>query len=160
MVQRASRAVLFTGAGMSTECGIPDFRSAGGFWTRYKPIQFQEFLASEDTRLEAWRRFFVIRDTFASAEPGPGHRAVANLVARGHVSTVITQNIDDMHARAGVPRERIIEIQRRPVHCHRLFAAGVSGCRISGDRQAQPHAAGDPQPRANRPRWPRRPGDQ
>lgn len=110
MVQRASRAVVFTGAGMSTECGIPDFRSAGGFWTKYKPIQFQEFLASEETRLEAWRRFFVIRDTFASAEPGPGHRAVADLVARGHVSTVITQNIDDMHARAGVPRERIIEI--------------------------------------------------
>lgn len=123
MVQRASRAVVFTGAGMSTECGIPDFRSAGGFWTKYRPIQFQEFLASEETRLEAWRRFFVIRDTFASAEPGPGHRAVADLVARGHVATVITQNIDDMHARAGVPRERIIEIHGNGTYA-RCLACG------------------------------------
>jgi len=110
MVQRARRAVVFTGAGISTECGIPDFRSPGGFWTRYKPIAYQEFLASEDTRLEAWRRFLMIRETIGKAEPGPGHRAVAQLVDRGHVACVITQNIDGLHAAAGIPAERIIEI--------------------------------------------------
>ena len=110
MVQRARQAVVFTGAGISTECGIPDFRSPGGFWTRYKPIEFREFLASEDTRLEAWRRFLMIRRTIGKAEPGPSHRAVARLVALGHVARVITQNIDGLHAASGIPDERIIEI--------------------------------------------------
>ena len=110
LVQRARRAVVFTGAGISTECGIPDFRSPGGFWTRYKPIEYSAFLASEDTRLEAWRRFLMIRETIAKAEPGPSHRAVARLVQLGHVSQVITQNIDGLHAASGIPAERIIEI--------------------------------------------------
>ncbi|WP_366914825.1 Sir2 family NAD-dependent protein deacetylase [Hyphomonas sp.] len=110
MVQKSRRAVVFTGAGVSTECGIPDFRSAGGFWTKYKPIEFREFLASADTRLEAWRRFLMIRETIGNASPGPGHRAISELVARGHVSHVITQNIDGLHEQAGVPAERIIEI--------------------------------------------------
>jgi NAD-dependent deacetylase len=110
MVQRARQAVVFTGAGMSTECGIPDFRSPGGFWTKYKPIDFKEFLSSEDTRLEAWRRFLMIRETIGAARPGPGHLAVAELMRRGHVSHVITQNIDGLHEAAGAPRERIIEI--------------------------------------------------
>lgn len=121
LVQRARRAVVFTGAGLSTECGIPDFRSPGGFWTRHKPIQFDDFVASEATRREAWRRFFVIRDTIAAAVPGPGHRAVAELVARGHVSHVITQNIDGLHTRAGVPEGRIIEI-----HGNGTYAACLS----------------------------------
>lgn len=110
MVQRARRAVVFTGAGISTECGIPDFRSPGGFWTRYKPIEFSEFLASEETRLEAWRRFLMIRETIGQAEPGPSHKAVARLVERGHVASVITQNIDGLHQASGIPPERIIEI--------------------------------------------------
>jgi NAD-dependent deacetylase len=110
MVQRARRAVVFTGAGISTESGIPDFRSPGGFWTRYKPIAFNEFLASEETRLEAWRRFMVIRQTIGDAKPSAGHLGVARLHERGHVSHVITQNIDGLHAEAGVPADRIIEI--------------------------------------------------
>ena len=110
LVQRAQRAVVFTGAGISTECGIPDFRSPGGFWTRYKPIDYSEFLASEDIRLEAWRRFLMIRETIGRAEPGPSHRAVARMVDLGHVASVITQNIDGLHAAAGIPPERIIEI--------------------------------------------------
>lgn len=110
MVQRARQAVVFTGAGMSTECGIPDFRSPGGFWTKYKPIEFKAFLSSEETRLEAWRRFLMIRETIGAARPGRGHLAVADLVRRGHVAQVITQNIDGLHEAAGVPAERIIEI--------------------------------------------------
>jgi len=125
LVQRARRAVIFTGAGMSTECGIPDFRSPGGFWTRYKPIHFDEFIASEATRRDAWTCFFVVRDALTEAAPGPGHRAVAELVARGHIAHIITQNIDGMHERAGVPRHRIIEI-----HGNATYAA----CLACGER--------------------------
>lgn len=110
LVQRARRAVVFTGAGISTECGIPDFRSPGGFWTRYKPIDFSEFLASADTRLEAWRRFLMIRETIGRAVPGPSHRAVARLMQLGHVASVITQNIDGLHQASGIAAEHIIEI--------------------------------------------------
>jgi NAD-dependent protein deacetylase/lipoamidase len=110
LVQRARCAVAFTGAGISTECGIPDFRSPGGFWTQHKPIEFGEFMRSESARLEAWRRFFAIHDRFGAVTPGRGHAAVAHLVRRGHVSCVITQNIDGLHASSGVPAERIIEI--------------------------------------------------
>ena len=117
MVQRAQRAVVFTGAGISTESGIPDFRSPGGFWTRYKPIAFSDFLASEETRLEAWRRFLMIHQTIGEAQPGPGHLAVAGLVERGHVSHVITQNIVGLHAQAGVARDRIIEIHGTYAKC-------------------------------------------
>ena len=117
--------MVFTGAGISTECGIPDFRSPGGFWTRFKPIDYKTFLSSEEARLEAWRRFFVIRQTLQSAAPGAGHGVVAALLRRGHVSHVITQNIDGLHARAGVPPERIIEI-----HGNGTYAACLGcGCR-------------------------------
>jgi NAD-dependent deacetylase len=102
--------VAFTGAGVSTECGIPDFRSPGGLWTRFRPIAFDEFLASAETRKEAWSRFFAIHDAFAGAAPGSSHRAIAELHRRGHVAGVITQNVDDLHARSGVPRERIVEL--------------------------------------------------
>lgn len=110
LVQTATKAVVFTGAGMSTDCGIPDFRSPGGFWTKYKPIPYKDFLASPETRLVAWQRFLMIRDAIASAEPSMAHRWIADLVHRGHVATVITQNIDAMHERAGVARDKIIEI--------------------------------------------------
>lgn len=120
LVQRAERAVVFTGAGISTECGIPDFRSPGGLWTRNKPIAFDEFMASEETRLEAWRRFFSISDNLTAAVPGPSHHAVAELVRRGHVASVITQNIDDMHARAGIGRDRIIEVHGNGTYAHCL----------------------------------------
>ncbi len=110
LVKRSRRAVAFTGAGLSTECGIPDFRSPGGFWTRHKPIAFSAFLNSEDKRLEAWRRMFSIRAEVGHAEPGSGHRAIAELMALGHVSHVITQNIDDLHRRSGVAQDRVIEL--------------------------------------------------
>lgn len=120
LVQRARRAVVFTGAGISTDSGIPDFRSPGGFWTRYKPIEFSEFLASEETRLEAWRRFLMIHETISAAEPGRGHGIIAELTRRGHVAWVITQNIDDLHAKAGVERGRIIEIHGSGTHARCL----------------------------------------
>ncbi|MGB6394050.1 MAG: Sir2 family NAD-dependent protein deacetylase, partial [Bradyrhizobium sp.] len=79
MIAAASTIVPFTGAGISTECGIPDFRSPGGLWTRNRPIPFDEFVSSRDARDESWRRRFAMEATFAAAKPGRGHRALASL---------------------------------------------------------------------------------
>lgn len=106
----AERAVVFTGAGISTESGVPDFRSPGGVWSRMKPIYFQEFVASEDMRREAWRRTFSGVMRWTGAKPNAGHLAIARLVARGKVSAVITQNVDNLHQDSGVPADRIVEL--------------------------------------------------
>lgn len=110
LIAEAERAVVFTGAGISTESGVPDFRSPGGVWTRMKPIYFDEFVASEDMRREAWRRTFSGVMKWTGAKPNAGHTAVARLVARGKVSAVITQNVDNLHQDSGVPADRIIEL--------------------------------------------------
>ncbi len=110
MLEAARRAVVFTGAGISTESGIPDFRSPGGIWTRMAPIDLQDFVASADMRKEAWRRRFAMEEMFARVEPNAGHRAVAELVACGRASHVITQNIDNLHQDSGVPEDRVIEL--------------------------------------------------
>jgi len=106
----ARRAVVFTGAGISTESGIPDFRSPGGIWDRFKPIDFDAFLASEDARREAWARKFATHPTVAAARPNRGHRAVAALVAAGRAAAVVTQNIDGLHQASGVPEDRVVEL--------------------------------------------------
>jgi NAD-dependent deacetylase len=110
LIAKAKRAVVFSGAGISTESGIPDFRSPGGIWTQMAPIYFDEFLASEEARRETWRRRFAMEDIFKAAEPNRGHRAVDALVRRGKVAAVITQNIDGLHEASGVPRDKIIEL--------------------------------------------------
>ncbi len=110
MIASARRIVAFTGAGISTESGIPDFRSPGGIWTKYQPIYFDDFLASEEMRRESWRRKFATDRTMLGAEPNAGHRALAKLVEQGRMSAIITQNIDGLHQRSGVPDARIIEL--------------------------------------------------
>ena len=120
LIKTRSRAVAFTGAGISTECGIPDFRSPGGIWTKYKPIPFQEFTASPDARLEAFRRYFHIYDDVRDAKPGRGHLALARLYDRGILSHVVTQNIDGLHLASGVPAERIVELHGNGTYCHCL----------------------------------------
>jgi len=107
---RSSRGVAFTGAGISTECGIPDFRSPGGLWTKNYPIPFDEFVASQEMRNEAWKRKFALEQEFRKAKPGRGHRALAELVRNGKLSAIITQNIDNLHQESGVPREKVIEL--------------------------------------------------
>jgi NAD-dependent deacetylase len=110
VLRSARRAVVFTGAGISTESGIPDFRSPGGIWTRMAPIDFQDFVASAAMRKEAWRRRFAMEETFTRVVPNMGHVAVADLISRGLASHVITQNIDNLHQDSGVPPDRIIEL--------------------------------------------------
>jgi NAD-dependent deacetylase len=106
----ARRLVIFTGAGISTESGIPDFRSPGGVWSRMKPIYFQDFVASPEKRREAWERAFAGRAGWTGREPNAGHHAVARLVAQGKASCVITQNVDNLHQASGVPPEKVIEL--------------------------------------------------
>ena len=110
LLAQSKRAVIFTGAGVSTESGIPDFRSPGGIWTKYQPIDFREFMGSEEARRETWRRKIAVDQAVSRAEPNRGHRAIAKLVANGTVSSVITQNIDGLHQRSGIPDEQVIEL--------------------------------------------------
>ena len=110
LLQTARRAVVFTGAGISTESGIPDFRSPGGIWTKMMPIDFDEFVASPEARRESWRRRFEMEETWNAVRPNAGHAAVAELVRRGKVTHVITQNIDNLHQDSGVPEDRVIEL--------------------------------------------------
>jgi NAD-dependent deacetylase len=110
LVAVARRAVVFTGAGMSTESGIPDFRSPGGVWSRMKPIYFDEFVQSEEKRRESWTRTFSGAMRWTGAKPNAGHYAVARLVTRGKVGAVITQNVDNLHQESGVPAAQVIEL--------------------------------------------------
>jgi NAD-dependent deacetylase len=121
----ARRIVLFTGAGISTDSGIPDFRGPGGMWSKYRPIEFQDFIASEDMRREYWRRKFAVDPVIQQAEPNDGHAAIAHMVDGGRVSSVITQNVDGLHQKSGVPAERIIEL-----HGNTTYAA----CLDCGER--------------------------
>ena len=120
VIEQARRAVVFTGAGISTESGIPDFRSPGGIWTRMAPIDFSDFLASEEARRETWRRRFAMEETFRGAAPNRGHRAVAELVRRGTAAAVITQNIDGLHQASGVPDRQVIELHGNTTYAHCL----------------------------------------
>ncbi len=123
LIERARQAVVFTGAGISTESGIPDFRSPGGIWTRMAPIDFSDFLASEEARRETWRRRFEADDMWRGARPNRGHRAVAELVSRSTAAAVITQNIDGLHQASGIPAEQVIELHGNSTYAHCLDCA-------------------------------------
>jgi NAD-dependent deacetylase len=127
MIAAASVIVPFTGAGISTECGIPDFRSPGGIWTRNRPIPFDEFVSSQDARDEAWRRRFAMEPTFAAAKPGRGHRALASLYKSGKTPAIITQNIDNLHQVSGFKADDVIEL-----HGNTTFARCI-GCGLAYD---------------------------
>lgn len=110
MIEAAGVIVPFTGAGISTECGIPDFRSPGGLWTKYQPIGFDEFMASAEMRNESWRRRFAMDPQFSTARPGSGHRALASLHRLGKIPAVITQNIDNLHQASGFADDNVVEL--------------------------------------------------
>lgn len=110
LIAEASVITPFTGAGISTECGIPDFRSPGGLWTQNRPIDFSAFCTSQEMRDESWRRRFVMEEKFRGAKPGQGHRALAMLHRAGKAPTIITQNIDNLHQDSGIPAAHVIEL--------------------------------------------------
>jgi NAD-dependent deacetylase len=110
LIDRARVIVPFTGAGISTECGIPDFRSPGGLWTKNHPIPYQDFISSQEMRNEAWRRRFALDANFSAARPGRGHRALAALHRAQKIPAVITQNIDNLHQASGFASECVVEL--------------------------------------------------
>ena len=120
LIAASQRGVVFTGAGMSTESGIPDFRSPTGIWQTSKPIYFQDFMASVAMRRETWRRKFLTDPTIRAAAPNRGHRAVARLVREEKISAVITQNIDGLHQASGVPDNKVIELHGNSTYAHCL----------------------------------------
>lgn len=126
LLDSSRRTVFFTGAGISTESGIPDFRSPGGVWSKMQPIYFQDFIASEEVRREAWRRRFDNRDGWSGAQPNRGHYAIATLIQSGRAHCVITQNVDNLHQISGVPEDRVIELHGNATYakclsCHTRF---------------------------------------
>ena len=110
LIDEAETVVAFTGAGISTESGIPDFRSPGGLWTRYRPIDYRDFVSSEEARRETWRRKFAMEKEIGTVEPNAGHRALTKLHEAGKLSHIITQNIDGLHVASGMPAEAVIEL--------------------------------------------------
>jgi len=110
LIGEGRRIVAFTGAGISTESGIPDYRSKGGIWDRFRPVFFDEFLASEEKRQEYWALKAELYERFGQAVPNDGHRAIAELERMGKLKGVITQNIDGLHQRAGNTPEKVLEL--------------------------------------------------
>jgi NAD-dependent deacetylase len=109
-INAASNIIVFTGAGISTESGVPDYRSPGGLWHKFEPIMYEDFLSSEETRREDWRRRFILNDEFNKAEPNDGHRAIVELQAQDKLLRVITQNVDGLHQRSGISDGNIVEL--------------------------------------------------
>lgn len=118
-IARGGSNVIFTGAGISTESGIPDFRSQGGIWDRYRPVYFDEFMQSRQSRIEYWRQKTELYRDLMQARPNKAHRAVAELYEMELVEAVITQNIDGLHQASGVPDQNVIELHgsNRRVRC-------------------------------------------
>ena len=110
LIDAASSTVAFTGAGISTESGVPDYRSKNSPWTRHTPIAFDAFMADPTQRVEAWRRKFAMDDLYAGAQPSRGHRALSRFVQAGQIDMIITQNIDGLHHVSGVSEDRLIEL--------------------------------------------------
>ena len=134
LIDKSRQIVFFTGAGISTESGIPDFRSPTGIWKTNKPIDFSDFMASEEARRETWRRKFATDPTIRAAEPNRGHRAVATLIRQGGARSVITQNIDGLHQASGVPEGQVIEL-----HGNTTYAACLDcGKRFEIDALREP----------------------
>ncbi len=115
-MMESDRIVAFTGAGVSTESGIPDFRSPTGFWAKFKPVMFQDFVSDRDARVRSWEfnrpRYKAMRE----AEPNSAHLAFAELERMGKLDCVVTQNIDKLHQRAGNSPDRIIELHGTLMH--------------------------------------------
>ena len=109
-IKQGGRNVVFTGAGISTESGIPDYRSQGGIWDKFRPVYFDEFMSSKDAREEYWRRWVALYQGIVAAQPNPAHMALARLEEIGLLQAVVTQNIDGLHQASGLAEENIIEL--------------------------------------------------
>lgn len=140
-IAESNAIVGFTGAGISTESGIPDYRGDGGIWTQYRVVTIQEFLGSHEGRVEYWRRKAALWPSARDAQPNDGHRAFAEFHERGKLLRLITQNIDGLHQKAGLPDEAVIELHGNGM------VSGCLDCSYSiptGEAMEQFESNGDP----------------
>lgn len=146
LISRARRILIFTGAGISTGSGIPDFRGPQGVWKRRKPVMIQEFLANHDSRVEYWEYKLEGYEGFRDAAPNDAHLALAGLQETGRLLGLLTQNIDGLHSAAGIRDELLVELHgtNRKIRCLDCGAesepADVFGC-FGDDRE--PPVCGD-----------------
>jgi len=139
LIMQSGKLVVFTGAGISTESGIPDFRSPGGIWERFAPKDFtyQKFISDAEARRKQWRLF---RQLSLTAEPNPAHYAVAELYRLDKLDCVITQNVDNLQQRAGIPGDRVFELHGNMrsficLTCHRRFTVERVAGRLSNGEE-------------------------
>lgn len=120
-ISEGGKTIVFTGAGISTESGIPDYRSQGGIWDKFRPVYFDEFMTSKEARIEYWRHKSELYHDLVHPNPNPAHIAISQLYEMGVVEAVITQNIDGLHQESGLPDDTVIELHgsNRRVRCMR-----------------------------------------
>lgn len=118
-IKNSENLVIFTGAGISTESGIPDYRCQGGIWDKFRPVYFDEFMTSRDSRIRYWQQRLDMEKSLNKAKPNKGHNAIAGLYKKGFVKSVITQNIDGLHQESGIDEKDVIELHgnTRRVRC-------------------------------------------
>ena len=126
LLNESEKIVFFTGAGISTESGIPDFRGPKGIWKTAQPIYFQDFISSEEKRIESWERKFSSEDTFLSASPNIGHLKISEIMQKKKSSHLITQNVDNLHQNSGIDDSRITELHGNATYakcleCHKKY---------------------------------------
>ena len=138
-IQKGGKNIVFTGAGISTESGISDYRSKGGIWDQYQPVYYDEFIRSKSARVEYWKRKFEMYPELIQAKPNRAHIALAKLIEHGWIDTIITQNIDGLHQAAGVPESKVIELHGNTMRvgcmsCHQISSIHEAQKRIeTGD---------------------------
>ncbi len=131
-IAKGGKNVFFTGAGISTESGIPDYRSKGGIWDKFRPVYYDEFMSSKEARIEYWQQKSELYQDLVKAKPNPAHTAIARLYEMGMLESVITQNIDGLHQESGLPDDKVIELHgnNRRIRC-------MNCSRISSIHEAQ-----------------------
>ncbi|UCE46915.1 MAG: Sir2 family NAD-dependent protein deacetylase, partial [Phycisphaerales bacterium] len=129
--------IAFTGAGISTESGIPDYRSKGGIWDKFQPVYIDEFMSSRDARVKYWKRKAQLYPDLVKAQPNAAHNGLAELYRLGLLKTIITQNIDGLHQKAGVPDDAVVEL-----HGNNLRVRCMTCGRISSIHEAQERIVG------------------
>ena len=128
LITSSSKIIVLTGAGISTESGLPDFRSKDGFWTKNKPIQFQEFIDNEEKQRLSWSRNIELHKILKEINPNIGHTFVEKIINLSNKENcLITQNIDGLHQRSGVPEDKIIEIHGNAIESKCLNCGKKAG---------------------------------
>jgi len=120
LINNSRRPLFFTGAGISTESGIPDFRGPSGFWKTNTPIYFKDFISSESARRDSWQRNINLSKKLSKVKPNDGHLALKDIMERNKKSYLITQNVDNLHQDSGVPKEKIVELHGNSTYANCL----------------------------------------